>query len=1056
MTEAELIKQRSTIKAAATRIKSFVATFDISTHDINLLHARHIKLDELWSKYDVIQTQLEAINDKQEEDRDTFEDIYYSVKATIHKFVSTSTSQAISQISSVSSNNDQIKLPEIQIPTFYGKYEDWKNFHDIFTSIIHDNKKIPDVQKLFYLKGAVKGEAALVINSLSPTPNNYEVAWDLLRERFDNKEFIVNSHLKAMFQMPNQSESNAVNLRELINTSKQNLRALKALNLKTEECDAIIIYLLSSKLDTATRQSWQMQKRKNQLPTLEAFHSFLEQKCTALELYSTENNNAHTSNQANKTNAKTSPKQSNTQQSCTKSQAYVSNNQQLACPMCKQSHQIFSCQKFLNLTPEKRCEEAKRLKLCYNCLRSSHFTQQCKSGTCRKCNKHHNSLLHIEQPQNKAGSQQKEATVTMHQATHVSYPCTNTILLSTAVVKIINDQGKESFARLMLDSGSQSNFITKEFCNSLGIAKQKTNVNITGIGTGKTVVNERTRITIHSRTNPYKATLDFLVVPRITNNLPAISLNSDILNSIPNDIELADSDFHKSLSIDMLIGAELFFELLCIGQIRTSNNSPTYQKTKLGWIVSGKLKSQVATHLTCNLSTQDKLYQQIEKFWTIEEVTSNKSQVVQSEELDCERHFVQGTIRQNNGRFEVRLPFNEQLDRLGESETIAMNEQQYRNFMSEYEQLGHMQRLAVVPKKHYYLPHHAVIKKENLTTKIRVVFDGSAKTTTNISLNDTLMKGPIIQDELVQILIRFRIHNVVITADVMKMYRQIQVNSEDANYQLIFWRNPGEDIRTYKLTTVTYGTKSAPFLAVRCLKQLAIDAQSTFPEASSKILSDCYVDDLITGTNSVAEAQTLIREITQIMQGGQFQLRKWRTNQTQLLSQVDESKDKLLTIDKIDPIKTLGLLWNSKTDEFQFTYSDLTCSPKITKRIILSIIAQIYDPLGLIGPIVVIAKLIMQKLWAARISWDESVSLEIYTSWKNYVDQIQQLSSIRIPRQVVCQNYTHIQLQCLFGRITVSIRNLCLSTHYRHQWSSCLQTSHVKITGSTTENHFYS
>lgn len=147
--------------------------------------------------------------------------------------------------------------------------------------------------------------------------------------------------------------------------------------------------------------------------------------------------------------------------------------------------------------------------------------------------------------------------------------------------------------------------------------------------------------------------------------------------------------------------------------------------------------------------------------------------------------------------------------------------------MRKYIELGHMTVTMEVDeyKKEQcqlFLPHHAVIRQESLTTKVRVVFDASSKTSTSVSLNDTLMVGPTMQDDLRAILLRFRIHAVVMTADIEKMYRQITISPEFQSYQQIIWReNRDEPLLSYKFKTVTYGTSAAPFMAIRTLLQLA-------------------------------------------------------------------------------------------------------------------------------------------------------------------------------------------------------------------------------------------
>ncbi|XP_041451707.1 uncharacterized protein LOC121405166 [Drosophila obscura] len=210
----------------------------------------------------------------------------------------------------------------------------------------------------------------------------------------------------------------------------------------------------------------------------------------------------------------------------------------------------------------------------------------------------------------------------------------------------------------------------------------------------------------------------------------------------------------------------------------------------------------------------------------------------------------------------------------------------YSAFMKEYLSLDHM---SLVPnedrhKCRYFLPHHCVIKEDSSTTKLRVVFDGSAVTTSGLSLNDLLMSGPTIQSKLFHTLLRFRTFSIALTGDIGKMYRCVRVSMPDTMLQCILWRDSvDDDIKIFKLNTVTYGTKPASFLAIRAMHQLAMDESSSYPLGSETILQDFYVDDMISGGNSVEEVLDIMRQTTELLACGNFQLRKWCSNSPDVL-----------------------------------------------------------------------------------------------------------------------------------------------------------------------------
>ncbi|XP_076397868.1 uncharacterized protein LOC143266117 [Megachile rotundata] len=311
----------------------------------------------------------------------------------------------------------------------------------------------------------------------------------------------------------------------------------------------------------------------------------------------------------------------------------------------------------------------------------------------------------------------------------------------------------------------------------------------------------------------------------------------------------------------------------------------------------------------------------------------------------------------------------------------------------------------------YYLPHHAVIKSTSLTTKVRVVFDGSAKTSTGISLNDTLMVGPTIQEDIFSLITRFRSHTYVLTADVEKMYRQIKVHPEDAIFQKILWRkNPKDAIKTYRLDTVTYGTACAPFLAIRALQQLASDNSEQFPVAANAIKNDFYVDDLLTGANTLKEAEILRDQITELLNSGGFNLRQWATNEQSLIEPFKElSSNNCLYLDGDETRRTLGIVWTPRVDTITYK-TNIDSDYPITKRNILSRIAQLFDPLGLLGPVIIKAKVIMQQLWKCGIGWDDLVPLTIHSAWITYTKQLPQLNSFSVPREILIREAIDVQI----------------------------------------------
>ncbi|XP_015123431.1 uncharacterized protein LOC107045622 [Diachasma alloeum] len=445
----------------------------------------------------------------------------------------------------------------------------------------------------------------------------------------------------------------------------------------------------------------------------------------------------------------------------------------------------------------------------------------------------------------------------------------------------------------------------------------------------------------------------------------------------------------------------------------------------LGWVIGGEAPVRQSTSsLSCHVTSVENLQFDLQKFWEIEEATSEPSII----ENHCEEHFSANFSRDSTGRYVVALPFNEKIGKLGESRSRAYHrfkacerkllqnpelKNQYDAVLQEYLDLGHMTEVNTHNISHpgYYLSHHAVFKEGNLTTKLRVVFDGSAKINTGISLNDTLHVGPTIQDDILSLLLRFRLHQYVLTADIEKMYRQVLVRPEDRKYQRILWRNDDGPVRTYELNTVTFGLSAAPYLAIRCLHQLATDEAQQFPVAAEIIKRDMYVDDLLTGADTREQAVAIRNEITQLVQRGGFNLRQWASNDPTLLNDLaEEDINRHLLITDSPALKTLGLCWNSTSDSIEYKVKSVEANTPVTKRIVLSETAKIFDPLGLLAPVIVIAKTFIQRLWKLKLNWDSPLPDDIQREWKEFYQQLPTLQDLEYPRKALCQQSERIEL----------------------------------------------
>ncbi|KAH9634826.1 hypothetical protein HF086_012240, partial [Spodoptera exigua] len=620
---------------------------------------------------------------------------------------------------------------------------------------------------------------------------------------------------------------------------------------------------------------------------------------------------------------------------------------------------------------------------------------------CRKCTAQHNTLLHEACTKTATRDSTNSANVSQNDET-------SEILLATAIIKIDASDGTQHNMRALIDQGSQISLITEHAAQLLGMKRQRCKGVIFGVGQKGNNCKGMITITCTSLYNNFKFETSALIMNNLIKNLPNKTFAKPDWSHIHN-IHLADPEFYVSRPVDLLLGADIYSWIMLGGMIKGADTTqPIAQQTQLGWLLCGHAKT-----FQCNvvLNNQDDMKQ----FWEAEDISETSNLSV--EDQTCIDYYNDTTKRLIDGNYEVRLPLKgDTKNKLGTSKPMALAQfknlerkfqkqeqlaEAYKEFMAEYIDLGHMKTSTCNSIHDCYLPHHGVQRAESTTTKYRVVFNASAKTSTGLSLNDLMYTGPNLQQDLQILLIKWRQYQYAYTADIEKMYRQIYVADCDQHLQKVIWReSPTQPIRDYQLTTVTYGTKAAPFLAMMTLKRLAMDEQTHFPEAAKILESSFYMDDVVHGFHNIEYGKRIISDLEQLLRRGGFNLRKWSTNNQTLLEKVSEqNKQQAVFNFKTDQTsKTLGLCWNSKNDVFTFRCSISSVNQKQTKRSLLAEISKLFDPLGWLAPLSTKLKLLFQKLWDGHLNWDDEVSDAIYKEWHKIQADISAINNCVVPR----------------------------------------------------------
>uniref|UniRef100_A0A182PUN4 DUF1758 domain-containing protein n=1 Tax=Anopheles epiroticus TaxID=199890 RepID=A0A182PUN4_9DIPT len=668
------------------------------------------------------------------------------------------------------------------LPEFDGRYDQWLQFRDMYEQMIHGNDSFSKVEKLYYLKGSLKGEALKVIEAFPICAASYNAAWSAMQ-----------------------------------------------LGETPSAWGIMLTQLLTSKLDDGTQRDWERTVEAQENASYSDLIIFLRTQARILEALVEDR-----VDQRNQTVSK-NPRLAE----------HVTTGERKAnCFIFGADHVMAKCDEFVSAPVKKRIRIARTKELCLNCLCKGHYRNKCASKVrYRVCKGAHHSLLHmwltkenaIPDTPSKSISNVNERFIIFFFIEYQSGKCyfnygyyQSERLLWRALYSVSERKGMVIEARALLDSGSQLNVMTEKRCKRLGLQRHTSGITLTGIG--KCEVNSATAVTaeIASKTSKYARIMDFLVKDGITHNLQPLQLPNVC---IPCDGEIADPAWDQALN-----GGRL-------GVHKVYDYHLYFINTVFGWVITGPKQRPHKPSVICSHVS---IAEQMERFWSIEEIRQENS--LTRDERDCERHFIETHSRDETGHYTVKLPMKiNGWEMIGESlatakkrfvqlENRLMKDKALRDSycfaIQQYIASGFLVKVSPnvslannsSEMKPCYLPHHPVVKQSSTSTKVRPVFDGSAKTSTGLALNEVLLNGPDLQDSLFDLVLRFRSYPIALIADIEKMYLQVKVHPEHTSLQRILWRNSEEEhINHYELQRVIFGLTPSSFLATRILFQLAVD-----------------------------------------------------------------------------------------------------------------------------------------------------------------------------------------------------------------------------------------
>nr|GBM70276.1 hypothetical protein AVEN_62568-1 [Araneus ventricosus] len=910
--------------------------------------------------------------------------------------------------------------------TFYGDSSKWLDFWNQFECTIHNNGNLSKTEKFTYLKSLLSGNALSAISGFVLSDRNYDSSIEILKDRFGRQDIVISSHMNKLLSIePVRNISNVKALRKLFDECEIQIRSLESLNVTSGSYGNLLCPIILQKIPEEL--NFEFNRKEQSKFDITELIEFLRKEINCREAANLMNYSKTFQRQDNK---KGGNQWNNSEFKPKIASASTLSTMNYKCIFCNKNHGKFKCEE---LDAEKKREFLKRNGRCFLCFGQRHLGIFCsnKHLSCKKCRgkPHHESIcLKPKMPiPSEIPDQEESADISQN-----SSATTGSDVILQTVYAVGEGKRKNCILRCLLDGGSQVSFIREDISKKLGLpSKGYSNLNIHTFAekNGKHWRQRKVELTLRNINDPDKfITLDVIEAPVITTaeiKPPDGKIKSQ-LKSLGISVMTHPSADQESISV--LIGADCLWKI-AKEEIKRINENAVALDTIFGWCIQGRFSlSELNSEesICSNLLVEEKLSRTLESFWNIESLGVNSP----DERLENEEalRLFENSIQQNNDRYEVRLPWiNENVilhDNYANAERRFFNLlKQFRsnlNFYKEYKQVindqikdGIVEKVdpnATRGERIYYIPHRAVLRKNHSSTKLRVVYDASSKDKNQKSLNDCLLQGPNLVPELLKVLLKFRLHRIVFTADIQKAFLQISVSCEDRDAMRFLWIHDDSNlsnpkVQIYRMCRVMFGAKSSPFLLSACIKHHLRKFESEYPKTVELLNNYMYVDDFICGTNTEMEAIEIYHNANTIMKKASMTLTKWNSNSPVLRKEYETDKHKDSTPLCDSSSKVLGLEWDTRKDVFSFSAQDIIDfiqENEQTKRCVLKAVSRIFDPLGFLAPYVIQAKVLFQDLWLTGIDWDKPIPVELQSKWIKWHEQLKELPKIQIPRWYFC------------------------------------------------------
>lgn len=939
-----------------------------------------------------------------------------------------------------------------------------------------------EAERLYELKRCLAGEALELVEDLSEDDGNYQVAWQLLDNCYEDNSVYADNAITKLMECPKMVDTakSARSVYASILKAGQTLDSLKITDKQRGEL--LFMFVAQSKLSQPLLKRWldEKQKKKDSTHPL-GTTATIEDLKTLIFTHATTKATMESMKEKDKQDHSGSQKKPEKQpQSKTVPGSYgagrseqkednKSKSTSIVCTICaKPGHFPLNCNSLRNKTSEAVMEIVRSKSLCFVCY-GKHQLSKCNfKRNCAKCQKRHSDVLHDAianfKPSSSNSVQSPSVSDDLASMTASCHPKNSTAILHSAMAWIIAPDGGRNKVRVFLDSGSEICLIRRDVAENVGLDGQSATLKMSIAGGGETAETKEKRVSfqLESLDGTYRTPMIQATTSRsVTNDLRPVPID---LKEFPHlqGVKFTEPFPRPAVQIDIMIGEPFYSMMICGMPIRGKPFQPAALPTRLGMVLTGSFSGvDDQPHVTYS-SNRCSLVPDLRKFWDLEHIgilpekeLATDFTVEENEAMTLMEKvtFYSETQKQWSTSLlwkDEKIQINNNMPRavavLKSVENTAFRKGLTTEVNAAFAEMSDNGYSEIVPIDEvettdptYVLQCHPVFRPEAETTKVRIVMNASAKDPlTGLSLNDLLYQGPCLLPDQVSMLLKFRFNRFIVMTDISKMFFTIKL-WKDKNCLRYVWRDcdKNRDIRVYRMNGVTFGIISAPFQANFVLRKHADRFIVQFPGAHDSIHSTTYVDDVAGNRMKLDEAQTLASEIYELLLLASMKSHKWIASCKEILKNIPPE-----LWSKADKHKVLGVQWDTNLDKINFEFvKNLQVNLVETKRSLLEQAATIYDPMGLISPFVLKAKLLFQQLWKENLKWDDSLPPFIDAQWREWKDQVHMLKNFELDRCVTGDDSKHISSATVlaFGDASENAYGSCvyLKVTYDDQTTNC-------------------